>query len=345
MGQAGERSQHHRQLTGAAVQDVIDIDGSGPDGTLVPRRAPIPEPAAGEVLVAIHAAGVNRADIKQRQGRYLMPPGAPSIPGLEAAGEVTACGPGVTRWRVGDRVCALLLGGGYAQHCAVPEAQCLPIPKGLSMAEAASLPEAAFTSWLALIEQSSLQPGETVLIHGGAGGVGSFALQLATAFGARVIASGGSEDKRRLIADLGAALALNYRTVDVVAAVKDFTGGRGVDVVLNQVGTNYLAADMEMLADKGRLCMISHDHGREAKFDYFDVMLKRLVLTGARLRQRTIAEKARMGLELERRVWPLIEAGRIKPLVTRTYPLAEAAEAHRFLESGESTGKTILTIH
>ncbi|GGE46167.1 NAD(P)H quinone oxidoreductase [Agaricicola taiwanensis] len=326
------------------MQDVIDIDGSGPDGALVLRQAPVPEPGPGEVLIAIHAAGVNRADIKQRQGRYLMPPGAPSIPGLEAAGEVAACGPGVSRWRPGDRVCALLLGGGYAQHCAVPEAQCLPVPKGLSMVEAASLPEAAFTSWLALIEQSSMQPGETVLIHGGAGGVGSFALQLATAFGARAIASGGSEEKRHLIADLGAVLALNYRITDVVKAVKDFTGGRGVDVILNQVGTNYLAADMEMLTDKGRLCMISHDHGRQAQFDYFDVMYKRLVLTGARLRQRTTAEKAHIALQLERRVWPLLETGRIRPLVTQTYPLAEAAEAHRFLESGDAAGKIVLTV-
>ncbi len=328
----------------ASSQDVIDIEGTGPDGALALRRAPVPTPAAGEVLIAVHAAGVNRADVKQRQGRYLMPPGAPSIPGLEAAGEVIDCGPGVTRWQPGDKVCALLLGGGYAQYCTTPEGQCLPVPDGLDMVEAASLPEAAFTSWMALMEQAGLQPGETVLIHGGAGGVGSFAVQLAAAFGARVVASGGSEDKRRIIEGLGAALALNYRDTDIVAAVKDFTGGRGIDIVFNQVGTNYLAADIEMLADKGRLCMISHDHGREATFDYFDIMYKRLVLTGARLRQRTVAEKARMALELERRVWPLIAMGRIKPLVTKTLPLAEAAEAHRLLEGGDVAGKIVLTV-
>jgi putative PIG3 family NAD(P)H quinone oxidoreductase len=324
------------------TQDVIDIDANGQTGVLVLRQAPIPEPGPGEVLIAVEAAGVNRADVKQRQGRYLMPPGAPSVPGLEAAGEIARCGPGVTRWQVGDKVCALLLGGGYAQYCVAPEQQCLPVPAGLSVIEAAALPEVAFTSWLALIEQSRMQPGEIVFIHGGTGGVGSFVLQLAAAFGSRVIATAGSAEKCRRCTEFGAALALNYKTDDIAVAVKEFTGGRGVDVIINQAGTSYFALDFEMLAQGGRLCVVSAEVGRQADFDIFTIMAKRLTLTGLRLRPHTIAEKGRVAAELEHRGWPLISAGRIRAGVTNTFPLAQAAAAHALMESGDLIGKLVL---
>lgn len=332
----GQQGQQHQQT-------VIDIEGSGESGRLVVHSAPIPKPGPGEVLIHVAAAGVNRADIKQRLGRYLMPAGASVVPGLEVSGVVAMLGPSVERWRVGDRVCALLTGGGYAQYAVAPGVQCLPVPAGLELVEAAALPEAIFTVWLSLIEQVLLLPGEALLVHGGSGGVGSIAVQLAAAFGARVMATAGSDEKCAAARAFGASEAVNYRNCDLVAAVKAFTGGRGVDVILNQVGANYLERDIEMLANGGRVVMISHDHGRTTPIDVFNLMFKGITVTGVRLRPRSTAEKGRIAAELERRVWPLIAAGRIRPAVASRLPLKEAATAHRILEEGHIIGKVILT--
>jgi NADPH2:quinone reductase len=323
-------------------QIVIEIEGAGATATLAARAAPVPEPGPGEVLIRVAAAGVNRADVKQRLGRYLMPAGAPSVPGLEVAGEIAKLGPGAERWQIGDRVCALLLGGGYSQYAVAPAVQCLPVPAGLDLVEAAALPEAIFTTWISIIEQARLLPGETLLVHGGAGGVGSFAVQLAAGFGARVLATAGCDEKCAAARAFGASETINYATGDLIAAVNAFTGGRGVDVILNQVGANYLERDIELLAAGGRVVMISHDHGQRTSLDIFRVMFKGVTISGVRLRPRSIAEKGRIAAELERRVWPLIAAGRIRPAVASRLPLAEAAAAHRMLEDGRVIGKLVL---
>jgi NADPH2:quinone reductase len=290
----------------------------------------------------VHAAGVNRADLKQRAGNYPMPAGAPSVPGLEVAGVVVRCAAQVTGLKRGDRVCALVVGGGYARYCVAPALQCLPIPDGLDFVAAAALPEATFTVWAALFEQAALKPGETVLIHGGASGIGTTAIQMAKALGSRVLASAGSAAKCRACERLGAEHAINYREEDFARIALEHTGGAGVNVVLDMVGGPYMARNLEALATGGRLCYIAGDAGREASFNIRQVMMKRVSITGSTLRHRTVADKGRIAALLRQHIWPLIEHGRIAPVIDRVLPLENAAEAHRVLEAGEAIGKVVL---
>src|SRR5271170_6092113 len=306
----------------------------------VPR--PTPRPGPGELLVRVRAAGVNRADITQRLGKYPPPRGASDIPGLEIAGEVAAAGTGAARWRAGDRLCALVAAGGYADYCTVPEPQCLPVPKGFDFVQGAALPEALFTVWDNLIERGRLKPGETVLIHGGASGVGTMAIQLATSLGARVFATAGSPEKCRACEKLGAERAINYRTQDFGAAVAAATEGRGVDVILDIVGGDYIARNLRALALEGRLVQIGFQDGADRQIDLSPIMVKRLTLTGSTLRPRSVADKGAIAAALLQRVWPHLETGRIKPVIAATFPLVDADRAHGLLESGTHIGKIIL---
>jgi len=318
---------------------------------------PDPVPAAGEVLIEVAAAGVNRPDLMQREGRYPPPPGTTDIPGLEVSGRIIGIGPpepaadGAARppqsasghvWRVGDDVCALLAGGGYAERAVAPGLQCLPQPGGLSVVEAAAVPETYFTVWTNTFDRGRLVAGEWLLVHGGTSGIGTTAIQLAVARGARVISTAGSDDKCRAIEQLGATRVVNYKTEDFVAAVKDATGGRGVDVVLDIIGGSYAARNLECLGRDGRLVQIGLQGGASAEIPLRTIMLKRLTLTGSTLRIRTPAEKGVIAGALEREVWPLFAAGTVRPLVDETFPFAEAAEAHRHLESGNAIGKVVL---
>ena len=294
-------------------------------------------------MIKAAAAGVNRPDVLQRQGRYDPPPGASDLPGLEVAGEIVAvgqgCGDGL---RVGDKVCALLAGGGYAEYAVAPAPQVLPIPAGLGMVEAAGLPETVFTVWANVFERGALQPGESLLVHGGSSGIGSTAAQLAKALGARVFATAGSDEKCRAVERLGADMCVNYRAADFVAAVKDATGGRGVDVVLDMVGGDYVARNIEAMAPDGRHVSIAFLQGPKVALNLFPVMTKRLTLTGSTLRARPVAEKGRLAAAVQKNVWPLIEAGRFRPVVHAVMPLADAADAHRLMESSAHVGKIIL---
>ncbi|HXT71161.1 MAG TPA: NAD(P)H-quinone oxidoreductase [Vicinamibacterales bacterium] len=313
---------------------------------------PEPAPGPGQVLIDVVAAGVNRPDLMQREGKYPPPKGASDLPGLEVAGRIAALGPadegGTPRsasgriWRVGDEVCALVSGGGYAQRCVAPGVQCLPLPHGLSIVEAAAVPETYFTVWTNVFERGRLASGEWLLVHGGTSGIGTTAIQIAVARGARVIATAGSADKCRACLSLGAAHAVNYRTADFVAAVKDATGGRGIDVILDIIGGAYTVKNLDCLARDGRLVQIGLMGGAEAAISLRPILLKRLTITGSTLRIRTPAEKGAIALSLERGVWPLFEAGRVKPIVAATFPLSQAAEAHRALESGSIIGKVVL---
>lgn len=302
-----------------------------------------PVPGQGKILIRVEAAGVNRPDTFQRMGLYPPPPGAPDTPGLEVAGEVAATGPGVTRWKAGDRVCALVSGGGYAEYCLSHEAHALPVPKSLSMAEAAALPETVFTVWTNVFERGALKPGETFLVHGGTSGIGTTAIQLAASFGARVIATAGSAEKCAACERLGAE-AINYREKDFVAEVKNLTGGRGVDVILDMVGGDYIPRNLQAAAPDARIVSIAFLNGSTAEVNFMPVMLKRLTLTGSTLRPRSIEEKAALAKALEEKVWPLIEAGRVKPLLDATFPLAEAAKAHALMERSSHIGKIVLTV-
>jgi putative PIG3 family NAD(P)H quinone oxidoreductase len=288
------------------------------------------------------AAGVNRPDVLQRAGKYPPPPGASDIPGLEVAGTVVATGSDATRWREGDRVCALVAGGGYAEYCTAPAVQCLPVPRGLTWVEAAALPETFFTVWTNVFERGRLAAGETLLVHGGSSGIGTTAIQLARAFGARVFATAGSARKCEACEQLGAERCINYRDEDFVTVVKTLTGGRGVDVVLDMVGGDYVARNLEALAVEGRLVQIAFLKGSVAPVDLFVLMRRRLTLTGSTLRARTPEEKGAIARPLEARVWPLIEEGRVRPVVHATFPLAAAADAHRLMESGAHIGKIVL---
>jgi putative PIG3 family NAD(P)H quinone oxidoreductase len=302
----------------------------------------------------VEAAGVNRPDLAQRQGKYPPPPGVTDIPGLEIAGRIVALGPedadGPPRsasgraWHVGDAVCALVAGGGYAEQTAVPGVQCLPIPRGLSVVEAAALPETYFTVWTNVFERGRLAAGEWLLVHGGSSGIGTTAIQLATARGAHVIATAGTDEKCRACERLGAARGVNYRTTEWVAAVKATTGDRGVDVILDMVGADYVARNLECLARDGRLVQIAHMQGQTAEVPIRLIMMKRLTWTGSTLRPRSATEKGTIAAALEREVWPLLAAGRVRPIVDRTCSLAEAAAAHAALESGEVIGKVVLTV-
>lgn len=323
---------------------VIDIPCPGGLDALVLVEKPIAQPAANEVLIEVHAAGVNRADVKQRAGDYPMPAGASTVPGLEVSGRIVQIGPGVTQWQEGDWVCALVVDGGYAQYCVAPAVQCLPMPRGLDVVQAAALPEAVFTVWTALFEQAGLRSGESVLIHGGASGIGTTAIQMATAFGARAYATAGSDERCALCVALGAQAAFNYREVDFVQAISDQTAGQGVNVVLDMVGGSYAPRNLRALARDGRLCFIAGDESQDVSFTVREISLKRAVITGSTLRHRSIEDKGRVAAILLEKVWPLIEAGRILPRIDRVVPLAEVARAHQALEEGLVAGKVVLRV-
>ena len=313
----------------------------GPD-VLKPVTLERPEPGAGEILVKVAAAGVNRPDILQRQGGYPPPPGAPSTPGLEIAGEVVALGTGIKRYRIGDRVCALVPGGGYAEFCIAAEDNALPIPGGLSFIEAAGIPETFFTVWTNVFDRAQLKPGEAFLVHGGSSGIGTTAIMLAKAFGARVFATAGSPEKCAACVALGAEVAIDYRQEDFVKAVKGATQSRGADVILDMVGGDYIARNIAAAAMHGRIVSIAFLKGSKADVDFLPVMLKRLTLTGSTLRPRSVAEKAQIARVLEGKVWPLLAVGAIKPQIYRTFPLAEAAQAHALMETSAHVGKIVL---
>jgi putative PIG3 family NAD(P)H quinone oxidoreductase len=323
----------------------VEIEGKGgPPDVLKPATRPRPAAGEGEVLIRVGAAGVNRPDVLQRQGVYPPPPGASDIPGLEVAGTVAAVGPGAGSWKAGDPVCALVIGGGYAEYVAAPVPQCLPIPRGLSPVEAAGLPETFFTVWTNVFERGRLQKGEILLVHGGSSGIGTTAIQVASRLGARVFATAGSWDKCAACERLGAAKAINYRETDFVEAVKELTGGRGVDVILDMVGADYIERNIRSLATEGRLVQIGFQKGAKAEVNFMPLMLKRLTYTGSTLRIQSVASKGRIARALREHVWPLIEAGDIRPVVHATFPLDRAADAHRLMESNAHIGKIILTM-
>ena len=323
---------------------AIEISQPGPPDVLTLVERPDPVPGPGEVLIAVAAAGVNRPDVMQRRGKYPPPPGASDLPGLEVAGLVAGVGEGVTEWREGDRVCALVSGGGYASLCVAPAPQCLPVPAGMDLVTAAAVPETFFTVWANVFERGRLRPGETVLVHGGSSGIGTTAIQLAAARGARVFTTAGSDEKCRACERLGAERAINYRSEDFVDVVKQLTGGRGVDVILDIVGGDYVARDLLSLAVEGRLVVIGFMGGETATIDFRRVLGRRLTITGSTLRPRSVAEKGEIAVALRREVWPLLESGRVRPVLHGTFPLAEAAAAHRLMESSEHIGKIVLTI-
>jgi putative PIG3 family NAD(P)H quinone oxidoreductase len=323
---------------------AIEIKEPGGPEMLVPALRPRPEPGPGEVLIEVAAAGVNRPDILQRQGGYPPPPGASDIPGLEVAGRVVALGPGASRWQVDDEVCALVAGGGYAEYCAAPAQQCLPVPGDLDLVAAATLPETFFTVWTNVFERGRLQSGETFLVHGGSSGIGTTAIQLAAAFGARVFATAGSAAKCAACERLGAERAINYREEDFVAAIDQATGGRGVDVILDMVGGDYIQKNIKLLAPDGRLVNIAFLKGSKAEVNLLPVMVKRLTLTGSTLRPRSVAEKGAIARALEEKVWPLLAAGRVRPVIEGRFPLTRAADAHRLMESSAHIGKIVLVV-
>ena len=322
---------------------VIEIREPGGPEVLVPARRALPKPGTGEVLVKVAAAGVNRPDVLQRQGGYPPPPGASDIPGLEIAGEIVACGEGVANRQAGDKVLALVTGGGYAEFCLAKAALCLPWPTGFDARQCAAIPETFFTVWSNVFDRCRLQPGERFLVHGGSSGIGTTAIQLAKAFGARVYTTAGSAEKCTACRDLGADLAINYRDEDFVAALKAETGKQGVDVVLDMVGGDYLARNIRIAAKDGRICNIAFLQGSKAEIDFLPVMLKRLTLTGSTLRARSDGFKAAIAANLQEKVWPLFESGAVKPLIHAGFPLAEAAAAHTLMESSAHIGKIVLT--
>ena len=323
---------------------AVEISTPGGPEVLRLTQRSTPQPKSGEVLIQVAAAGVNRPDTLQRKGGYPPPAGVTDLPGLEIAGTVVAIGDEVSELRVGDKVCALVAGGGYAGYCIAPAPQCLPIPKGLSMAEAASLPETFFTVWTNVFDRAKLVPGESFLVQGGSSGIGVTAIQIARALGHQVFATAGSDEKCAACEKLGAQ-AINYKTQDFVTVVKEATGGRGVDVILDMVGGEYVQRELNTLADDGRLVFINTMAGREATIDFRALMQRRLTITGSTLRPRSIAFKGAIAKALRERVWPLIESGEIKPVIYKTFPLGEARAAHALMESSQHIGKIVLTIN
>jgi putative PIG3 family NAD(P)H quinone oxidoreductase len=316
----------------------------GPDVLKLTERRD-PSPGVGEVLIAVAAAGVNRPDVVQRQGGYAPPPGASDIPGLEVAGTVVALGDGVHEWRVGDAVCALVSGGGYASLCVAPASQCLPIPAGMDAVTAAAIPETFFTVWTNVFDRGRLRAGETALFHGGSGGIGTTAIQLAVARGARVFATAGSDAKCRACEALGATLGINYRTTDFVEAVRQHTSDRGVDLILDIMGGSYTARNLSALAIEGRLVQIGLQSGASsASIDLWRIMSRRLTMTGSTLRPRSVQEKGAIAAALRAEVWPLLDQGKVKPVVNKTFPLADAAAAHALMESSAHVGKLVLEV-
>ena len=331
-------------MTVPATMRAVEITQPGKPEVLKIGTRPVPQAKAGEVLIKIAAAGVNRPDVMQRMGRYPVPPGASDIPGLELAGSVVALGEGVSGFRIGDAVCALVQGGGYAEYCNAPAPQCLPIPKGLSAVEAASLPETFFTVWSNVFDRAGLKSGETLLVQGGSSGIGVTAIQMAKAFGHTVFATAGSDEKCQACVKLGASRAINYRTEDFVAVVKEATGGRGVDVILDMVGGDYIDRELKALADDGRIALIAFLGGTQSTINLNEVLRRRLTLSGSALRPRSIEFKGGVAKNLRERVWPLIEAGKIKPVIYKTFPLADASKAHELMESSAHIGKIVLTV-
>ncbi len=327
----------------ATMKAIDPAEAGGPEVLVVVDR-PVPAPGAGEVLIRVAAAGVNRPDLMQRQGKYPPPPGAPSIPGLEVAGEVVALGEGVAAELLGQPVCALIAGGGYAEYAVAPAGQCLPVPEGLSMVEAAAIPETLFTVWTNLFERAYATDGDTVLVHGGTSGIGTMAIGLGKLFGLTVIVTAGSDDKCAAAVALGAAHAINYRTADFVAEVKRLTGGRGVAAVLDMIGGDYLPRNLACLADDGRHVSIAVQRGPVAELPIWEVMRRRLTLTGSTLRARDAGFKALVADELARTVWPHVEAGRLRPPIDAVFPLGQAAAAHARLEAGGHVGKIVLEV-
>jgi NADPH2:quinone reductase len=324
---------------------AIEIRAPGGPEVLQPTLRPDPVPGPGELLIAVTASGVNRPDVLQRKGLYPMPPGVSDLPGLEIAGTVAAGAPedlALAGLRIGDRVCALVAGGGYAEKCVAPAGQCLPVPKGLSDVEAAALPETFFTVWQNVFHNAGLRAGETLLVQGGSSGIGVAAIHLAKAFGATVIVTAGSDQKCAACIAQGADHAINYRTQDFVAEVKRLTNGRGVDVVLDMVAGDYVAREVECLADDGRIAVIAVQGGTKAELDVGALLRKRLSIIGSTLRPRSVAYKAAIARDLRDKVWPLIEAGRIRPVIYKVFPAAQAAQAHALMESSVHVGKIVL---
>jgi putative PIG3 family NAD(P)H quinone oxidoreductase len=331
-------------MIAAEMMLAIDPDAPGGPEVLVPVERPVPTPGAGEVLVRVAAAGVNRPEVLQRQGKYPPPPGAPSILGMEIAGTVVALGEGVDDSLLGRQVCALIAGGAYAEYAVAPAGQCLEVPEGLSLIEAAAMPETLFTVWSNLFDRGWAQPGETVLVHGGTSGIGTMAIALAKLFGLTILVTAGSDEKCAAARALGADLAINYKTQDFVEEVKRFTDGKGVQIVIDMVGGDYVARNLQCLAEDGRHVSIAVQGGATATIPVWDVMRRRLTLTGSTLRPRSVEFKSLLADELRRHVWPLVAEGKLKPIIDRSFPLAEAPAAHRRMEAGEHVGKIVLTI-
>ncbi|HEX6162415.1 MAG TPA: NAD(P)H-quinone oxidoreductase [Vicinamibacterales bacterium] len=323
---------------------AVEITAFGPPDVLKIVERPDPFPAAGEILIDVAAAGVNRPDIIQRYGKYPPPPGASDIPGLEVAGTVAALGAEVRGWAVGDPICALVAGGGYAERAAVPYQQCLPIPKGLTAIQAAGIPETFFTVWTNVFQRGNLKRGETILIHGGTSGIGTTAIQLARAFGARILTTAGSDEKCEATLKLGAGHAFNYKTQDWVAEAKRVTDGRGVDVILDIVGGDYIPRNLDLLAIEGRLLQIAFLKTAKAELDFSVMMRKRAWITGSTLRPRSPAEKGAIARDLLEHVWPLLESGVVAPVIHKVFPLADAAAAHRLMEESSHIGKLVLAV-
>lgn len=329
-------------MTVPATMTCIEITAPGAPDVLKPTTRPTPKPARGEVLVKVAAAGVNRPDVLQRLGKYPPPAGASDLPGLEIAGTVAALGEGVSAFKIGDAVCALLSGGGYAEYCVAPVPQCLPVPKGLSMIEAAAVPETFFTVWTNVFERGRLKSGESFLVHGGASGIGTTAIQLAKVFGARVFATAGTPEKCAACQRLGAERAINYRAEDFVAVVKEITGGKGVDLTLDMVGGDYVEKNLDIAKVEGRIVQIAFLRSPKTEVNLMPLMLKRLTFTGSTLRARSVEEKGAVAAAVRQHVWPLIEAGKVKPVIHATFPLARAADAHRLMEADTHIGKIVL---
>ncbi|MFV3128096.1 NAD(P)H-quinone oxidoreductase [Niveispirillum sp. KHB5.9] len=331
-------------MTLPTTMRAVEITQPGGPEVLVPTTRPVPVPAAGEVLIKVEVAGVNRPDVVQRQGLYPPPPGASDLPGLEVAGTVAALGPDVAGRQVGDRVCALLGGGGYAEYATAPAGQVLPVPDGLDMVQAAALPETVFTVWTNVVERAGLTAGESFLVHGGTSGIGTIAIQIAKALGATVFATAGGADKVAACRDLGADHAIDYKSQDFVSVVKEETGKRGVDVVLDMVGGDYLPRNIDCLAVDGRHVTIAFLRGPKTELNLVPVMMKRLTLTGSTLRSRSTAQKAALAASVKANVWPMVTAGKVRPVIARTFPLDQAADAHRLMESSAHIGKIMLVV-
>lgn len=321
---------------------AVEIAEPGDPSVLRPARRPLPETGPGDVLIEVAAAGVNRPDVMQRRGGYPPPPGASDIPGLEVAGRVVARGPGARRYAEGDAVCALVTGGGYAEYCAAPEAQTLPAPAVLPLRDAAALPETCFTVWTNLFERARLRTGERLLVHGGSSGIGTTAIQIAAASGVKVLATAGSAGKCAACERLGAERAIDYRAEDFVAVIKELTDGEGVDVVLDMVGGAYVQRNIDALRTEGRLVQIAFLEGAKCRLDLMPLMRKRLTLTGSTLRPQSVASKGRIAAALEAKVWPLVEAGRVRPVIDSRFPLEQASRAHARMEGGAHIGKILL---